>query len=79
MDSATICFTCGQPVTTPPRLNDLPDGGPCPTCRERALDTVAPALPSRGRPAPREAADAAREDDELLPAWGPFDDRPEPA
>jgi hypothetical protein len=41
-----VCIACGQPTGRRPRLNSLPDGRPCPSCRDRLLDTLPPALPS---------------------------------
>jgi hypothetical protein len=85
MDRVPLCFSCGLPVTTPPRLNELPDGSPCPTCRARALDVVAPALP---RPVPsgdgidaREREREQEQESDLHAADRPFDppDYPEPA
>jgi hypothetical protein len=34
------------------QLNRMPNGQLCPTCRDRVLDAIPPALPSRA-PAPR--------------------------
>jgi hypothetical protein len=73
MESATICFTCGQRVTEPPRLNILPDGEPCQACRNRALDAAPSVLPSRARRTPVEPYG------ELASQDRPYDDRPEPA
>jgi hypothetical protein len=44
----TLCFHCGLQVRETPELNRLPNGQICPTCRERVLDWVSPALPRRG-------------------------------
>lgn len=41
-----VCFTCGQPIGEPPRINELADGEPCPSCRDRLLDSLPPLLPS---------------------------------
>jgi len=73
MKSATFCFTCAQRVTEPPRLNTLPDGEPCPACRERALDAAPSVLPHRPRRVPVEPYG------ELASQDLPYDDRPEPA
>jgi hypothetical protein len=89
MDRVPLCFSCGLPVTTPPRLNELPDGSPCPTCRARALDVVAPALP-RALPSDPRFADSdpdqeQEQESDLRAADRPFDppgsadDYPEPA
>lgn len=45
--SPTLCFTCGLALSAPPRLNQLPNGSPCPACRERLLDALPPLLPGR--------------------------------
>lgn len=42
----TLCFTCGQEVGEPPRLNKLPEGPTCPACRDRLLDCLPSLLPS---------------------------------
>ena len=44
-----ICFTCGQPAGSPPRLNRLEDGRACPGCAERVQEALPPALPGFGR------------------------------
>jgi len=41
-----VCIACGQPTGPRPRLNRLPDGRTCPSCRERLLDTLPPILPA---------------------------------
>lgn len=43
----TLCFTCGQEVGEPPRLNKLPEGRSCPACRDRLLDSLPSLLPSQ--------------------------------
>jgi DNA-directed RNA polymerase subunit RPC12/RpoP len=45
--ATTRCITCGQVVTHPPALNHLKDGASCPTCVERVLESLPPALPGR--------------------------------
>lgn len=40
-----ICMGCGKPTGPLPRLNELPDGRPCPSCAERLLDSLPPLLP----------------------------------
>lgn len=47
-ESQSLCFTCGQDVGEPPRLNRLENGLPCPTCRDRILAFLPPALPGPG-------------------------------
>jgi len=42
----TVCFTCGQPAGDFPRLNCLPGGQVCPTCRDRLLESLPACLPS---------------------------------
>jgi hypothetical protein len=44
--SEPVCITCGLPVGAPVRFNRLPNGQTCPSCRDRVLDSVPPALPS---------------------------------
>jgi hypothetical protein len=41
-----VCIACGQATGPRPRLNLLPDGRACPTCRDRLLDSLPPVLPS---------------------------------
>ncbi|HEX6862502.1 MAG TPA: hypothetical protein VF414_06800 [Thermoanaerobaculia bacterium] len=41
-----VCIACSQPTGPGPRLNRLPDGRVCPSCRERLLDTLPPILPA---------------------------------
>ena len=43
----TFCISCGLDVSSAPQLNRLSNGQICPTCRERVLDSLAPALPRR--------------------------------
>ena len=59
MERDTLCFTCGQAVTDPARFNRLDDDRPCPSCAERAIDAVSPALPARGsKESPVEATES---------------------
>ncbi|MFT7669484.1 MAG: hypothetical protein ACI8X5_002187 [Planctomycetota bacterium] len=45
----SVCFTCGQPAGEDfPRLNCLPGGQVCPTCRDRLLECLPPCLPGEG-------------------------------
>lgn len=44
-----ICFTCGEPAGSPPRMNRLEDGRGCPACMERVQEALPPALPGFGR------------------------------
>jgi DNA-directed RNA polymerase subunit RPC12/RpoP len=48
MDESTgpLCFTCGQAFAGPTRLNTLPGGQACPTCRDRLLESLPSLLPS---------------------------------
>lgn len=41
----TLCFSCGQPVGDPPKLNRLESGQVCRTCSDRVLDSLQPPLP----------------------------------
>ena len=86
---ASLCFSCGQPVGEPPRLNLLAGGRPCPTCADRLLESLPPILPGGGGVS-RDLRGTAEERDEPRPgAWvarylpggpDPFgDDSPEPA
>ena len=44
---APRCITCGLPVGEEPlRLNRLENGQVCPSCRDRVLEDLPPALPS---------------------------------
>ena len=43
-----VCFTCGLVIESPPRLSRLTTGQVCPACRDRVLDGLPSALPSRG-------------------------------
>ena len=42
---AVVCFQCGRSVGEPPVLNELPDGGNCPACAERLLESLPPIFP----------------------------------
>jgi DNA-directed RNA polymerase subunit RPC12/RpoP len=42
-----VCFTCGLVIESPPRLSRLTTGQACPACRDRVLEGLPPALPSR--------------------------------
>ncbi|MDZ4771803.1 MAG: hypothetical protein SGI72_01575 [Planctomycetota bacterium] len=44
--ASTVCITCGLAVGSGTQLNRLNNGQTCPTCRDRVLDSIAPALPS---------------------------------
>ncbi len=44
--SETVCFTCGLPSGEFPRLNHLPSGQVCPSCRDRLLAALPPILPA---------------------------------
>jgi len=44
--NAAVCFTCGQPSGDLLRLNTMPNGQVCPTCRDRLLEGIPAALPS---------------------------------
>ncbi len=56
---AIVCIQCGHSVGDPPVLNELPDGGNCPACAERLLETLPPIFSSpvdapEGAPVPEE-------------------------
>jgi hypothetical protein len=42
----SVCFTCGHTTGGTLRLNCLPSGQVCPTCRDRLLDSLPPIFPS---------------------------------
>lgn len=46
MAPSPVCITCGLEVGSGTLLNRLTNGQICPTCRERVLDSIPPALPS---------------------------------
>lgn len=46
MSRPSVCIGCGQATGPLPRLNRLPDGKVCPTCRDRLLETLPPVLPA---------------------------------
>jgi len=68
-DRATRCFTCGQPAGDPVRFNHLSNGRPCPTCRDRLLESLGSLIPGIGV----EAAAPVREEasSEASPPSGP--------
>lgn len=41
-----VCIACGRPTGPRPKLNRLPDGRICPTCRDRILEKLPPVLPA---------------------------------
>jgi hypothetical protein len=43
----TYCISCSMQIGGTPQLNRLPNGQTCPTCRDRVLDALPPALPRR--------------------------------
>ncbi|MFT4709652.1 MAG: DNA-directed RNA polymerase subunit RPC12/RpoP [Bacteroidia bacterium] len=47
-EQQSTCFTCGRDVGSPPQLNRLENGLPCPNCRDRVLDFLPPILPGPG-------------------------------
>jgi hypothetical protein len=49
-----VCIQCGHSVGDPPVLNEMPEGGNCPACAERLLETLPPIFHS-----PFEAPDEA--------------------
>ncbi|MAF65513.1 MAG: hypothetical protein CMJ84_07630 [Planctomycetes bacterium] len=44
-DKEPRCFRCGQAAGGPPRFRFLPNGAPCPICRDRLLESLPAALP----------------------------------
>lgn len=80
------CITCGSRLQDPPVLNRRADGMPCPTCVERVLESVPPALPTRLEPEEAEADEGRKVwEARYIPGGGEptpedfeFDD-PEPA
>ena len=75
--SETVCFTCGLPSGEFPRLNHLPGGQVCPTCRDRLMAILPPILP--GQEEEPEGIEEEAEGLEAAPlqlspqetAWGP--------
>jgi hypothetical protein len=65
--AATICFTCGEPVGEPYRLNRLEDGKICPTCCERVLQALPPIFPSREETAEPIVVDPENRDTDVPP------------
>jgi len=60
----SLCFTCSNEVGSPPRLNRLENGLPCPSCRDRILAYLPPALPGPG-------SERRVEEDEPEPSFAP--------
>ena len=54
MSGETLCFQCGLPAGEM-RLNHLPNGKVCPTCRDRLLDSLPAPFPT---PVSRDAEEA---------------------
>lgn len=48
-DPQPVCFQCQSAVENPPRFSYLSNGEVCPTCRDRVLDALPPALPGFAR------------------------------
>jgi DNA-directed RNA polymerase subunit RPC12/RpoP len=44
--ASPVCITCGLAVGSGLQLNRMNNGQICPTCRDRVLDSIPPALPS---------------------------------
>ena len=72
-DQQSTCFTCGRAVGSPPLLNRLENGLPCPTCRDRVLDFLPPVLPGPGFKEP-EIDHSKRENVNGLSAMSPIYD-----
>ena len=60
----SLCFTCSNEVGDPPRLNRLENGLPCPSCRDRILAYLPPALPGPG-------SERRKEEDQPEPSFAP--------
>lgn len=43
----SLCFSCGQEVGEPPRLNRLESGAMCGACQERVLESLPALLPGQ--------------------------------
>jgi hypothetical protein len=68
-----LCFTCGLPIGDPFRLNHLPGGQVCPSCRDRLLDSLPAPFPRRQHqpdPAAQGDPDLAYDEPETGEAWG---------
>lgn len=74
-DSDVVCFTCGLAVGKPLRVNTLPSGAPCPSCRDRVLEAL-PSLLPRSRRGPAIARDDVELD--LGAPWAPESSGDEP-
>lgn len=72
--SDLFCFQCGQTISDPPTINELPGGGSCPGCAERALASAPSLLPSR---AERELDEGELEVEELTVPGGGASGRPQ--
>ena len=59
--SSTVCFSCGQAVGFPARINHRSDGSVCQPCADRALGSIPAALP-RSLEALDEALDEAQDE-----------------
>ena len=44
--SDLLCFQCGQNISDPPTIHELPGGGNCPGCVDRVLAGLPALLPS---------------------------------
>jgi hypothetical protein len=71
-----LCFTCGQPISDPPRFNHLTNGRPCPACRDRLLASLPSLLPGESEPVEQVERDPDEEPAEApllerAPAPGP--------
>jgi hypothetical protein len=66
-----VCFTCGQPVAQEAEINQLPDGEPCPACRDRLLDQLPALLPNLRRVGEPESEEIEVEADGQTEGYGP--------
>ncbi len=67
----TLCIGCGQPSGSTPRLNHLPNGKPCPICRDRLLESLPPIFPG-GEELAEELGTEEGETGDVATVWGPF-------
>lgn len=76
-----VCFTCGHTTGGTLRLNCLPSGQTCPTCRDRLLECLPPIFPSEEAELEEIEAEAEAEETvslEATKAQGPQSSRKGP-
>jgi hypothetical protein len=64
-EQESVCFTCGLTTGGTLRLNCLPSGQVCPTCRDRLLDSLPAILPAEDTHAPESIETAEYADSEF--------------